>query len=60
MKIFLAFSFRPEDKGQVSYIEQLLASQVIPIITGDAAHYAIQTPMGGQGNDCRTESERSN
>ena len=35
MKIFLAFSFRPEDKGLVSYIEQLLASQFVPVITGE-------------------------
>jgi hypothetical protein len=35
MKIFLAFPFRQEDKGLVSYIEQLLASQFISIITGE-------------------------
>lgn len=35
MKIFLAFSFRQEDKGLVSYVEQLLASQFVPIITGE-------------------------
>ena len=35
MKIFLVFPFRPEDKGLVSYIEQLMASQFVQIITGE-------------------------
>lgn len=35
MKIFLAFPFRQGDKGLVGYIEQLLASQYVLIITGE-------------------------
>jgi hypothetical protein len=35
MKIFLAFPFRDEDKRLVSYIERLLASQFVQIITGE-------------------------
>jgi len=35
MKIFLAFSFRQEDKSLVNYVEQLLASQYVHIITGE-------------------------
>jgi hypothetical protein len=35
MKVFLAFSFRNEDKPIVNYLEQLLASQLVNIITGE-------------------------
>lgn len=35
MKVFLAFSFRAEDKTLVSYVDQLLASQLIHMVTGE-------------------------
>jgi hypothetical protein len=35
VKIFLAFSFREEDKALVGYIEQLLASHHVQAITGE-------------------------
>jgi len=35
MKVFLAFSFRNEDKPLASYIEQLLASQFVHVVTGE-------------------------
>jgi len=35
MKVFLAFSFRTEDKPLVNYVEQLLASQLVNMVTGE-------------------------
>lgn len=35
MKVFLAFSFRPEDKPLVRYVEQLLSSHFVQVVTGE-------------------------
>jgi hypothetical protein len=35
MNVFLAFSFRTEDRPLVRYVEQLLASQLVQVVTGE-------------------------
>lgn len=35
MKVFLAFSFRPDDKSLVRYLEQLLSSHFVQVVTGE-------------------------
>jgi hypothetical protein len=53
MKIFLAFSFRPEDKDLVSSVERLVASHGVQVTTGERLGGEALTPeVKSRIDDC--------